>query len=62
MKWKKTLTGGLAYSGCMDFILALFPWVILWKLQMKKREKFGILIAMSMGVLSVQHLHTFAPD
>jgi hypothetical protein len=44
------LTAG-AYSGCMDFILALFPWVVLWKLQMKKREKFGIAIAMSMGVL-----------
>lgn len=35
----------------MDFILALFPWVILWRIQMKKREKFGVLIAMSMGVL-----------
>ncbi|KAJ5663192.1 hypothetical protein N7507_003923 [Penicillium longicatenatum] len=45
------LTAG-AYSGCMDFILALFPWVILWKLQMKKREKFGIIIAMSMGVFA----------
>jgi hypothetical protein len=44
------LTAG-AYSGCMDFILALFPWAVLWKLQMKKREKFGIAIAMSMGVL-----------
>ncbi|KAJ6113368.1 hypothetical protein N7523_006685 [Penicillium sp. IBT 18751x] len=45
------LTAG-AYSGCMDFILALFPWVLLWKLQMKKREKFGIAVAMSMGVFA----------
>ncbi|KAJ5100639.1 hypothetical protein N7456_006691 [Penicillium angulare] len=41
-----------AYSGCMDVILALFPWFILWNLQMKKREKFGIIIAMSMGVFA----------
>jgi hypothetical protein len=44
------LTAG-AYSGCMDFILALLPWAVLWKLQMKKREKFGIAVAMSLGVL-----------
>jgi hypothetical protein len=41
----------LAYSGCMDFILAVLPWAVLWKLQMRRREKFGIAIAMSMGVL-----------
>lgn len=40
-----------AYSGTMDLLLALLPWAILWKLQMKKREKFGIALAMSMGVL-----------
>ncbi|KAJ6003040.1 hypothetical protein N7451_005587 [Penicillium sp. IBT 35674x] len=45
------LTAG-AYSGCMDFILALFSWVTLWNIQMKKREKFGVLIAMSMGVFA----------
>ncbi|KAJ5632738.1 hypothetical protein N7490_009077 [Penicillium lividum] len=45
------LTAG-AYSGCMDFILAVCPWVILWRLQMKKREKFGIIIAMSMGIVA----------
>lgn len=44
------LTAG-AYSGCMDFILALLPWAVIWKLQMKKREKFGIAVAMSLGVL-----------
>ena len=45
------LTLGIAYSGCMDFILALLPWLIIWKLEMKKREKIGIALAMSMGVL-----------
>ncbi|KAJ5729775.1 uncharacterized protein N7483_004283 [Penicillium malachiteum] len=41
-----------AYSGCMDFILAFFPWLIVWNLQMKKHEKFGIILAMSMGVFA----------
>ncbi|KAJ5732462.1 hypothetical protein N7493_003943 [Penicillium malachiteum] len=41
-----------AYSGCMDFILAIFPWFIVWNLQMKKREKLGLIIAMSMGVFA----------
>ncbi|KAJ5523409.1 hypothetical protein N7513_012953 [Penicillium frequentans] len=41
-----------AYSGCMDFILALLPWLIIWKLEMKKREKIGIALAMSMGVFA----------
>ncbi|KAJ5386696.1 hypothetical protein N7509_009237 [Penicillium cosmopolitanum] len=41
-----------AYSGCMDFILALLPWVVLWNLEMKKREKAGIALAMSMGVFA----------
>ncbi|KAJ5460254.1 uncharacterized protein N7458_001806 [Penicillium daleae] len=39
-----------AYSGCMDVILALLPWVVLWGLEMKKREKVGIALAMSMGI------------
>ncbi|KAI9931517.1 hypothetical protein ASPWEDRAFT_25609 [Aspergillus wentii DTO 134E9] len=41
-----------AYSGLQDFILALMPWTIVWKLQMKKKEKFGVAIAMSMGVFA----------
>ncbi|KAJ5590565.1 hypothetical protein N7450_004537 [Penicillium hetheringtonii] len=45
------LTAG-AYSGCMDFILALLPWMVLWNLEMKKREKAGIALAMSMGVFA----------
>jgi hypothetical protein len=35
----------------MDFILAFLPWKIVWGLQMKKKEKFGVALAMSMGVL-----------
>ncbi|KAF3389232.1 hypothetical protein F1880_004088 [Penicillium rolfsii] len=41
-----------AYSGCMDVILALLPWVVLWNLEMKKREKAGIALAMSMGIIA----------
>ncbi|KAJ5946083.1 hypothetical protein N7454_002922 [Penicillium verhagenii] len=45
------ITAG-AYSGCMDLVLAFFPWIILWKIQMKKRDKFGIMIAMSLGIFA----------
>jgi hypothetical protein len=41
----------LAYSGVMDIVLALLPWSIVWNLQMKKKEKIGVAVAMSMGVL-----------
>lgn len=39
------------YSAAVDFTLALLPWKFLWNLQMQRREKIGVLIAMSMGVL-----------
>ncbi|EFY86117.1 hypothetical protein MAC_07851 [Metarhizium acridum CQMa 102] len=42
----------VAYSAATDFILALLPWVILWNLQMKKREKFGVAVAMSLGIFA----------
>jgi hypothetical protein len=38
-------------SAASDFILALIPISILWNLQMVKREKIGVAIAMSLGVL-----------
>ncbi|KAJ6014420.1 hypothetical protein N7540_009011 [Penicillium herquei] len=41
-----------AYSGCMDFILTFFPCLVVWNLQMKKREIIGIIIAMTMGVFA----------
>jgi len=34
----------------MDFVLAFLPWRIVWSLQMKKKEKFGVAVAMSLGV------------
>ncbi|KAF2679290.1 hypothetical protein K458DRAFT_314560 [Lentithecium fluviatile CBS 122367] len=41
-----------AYSAFWDFALALLPWFIIWKLQMNKKEKLGVAIAMSLGVLA----------
>ncbi|KAK0726010.1 hypothetical protein B0H67DRAFT_144941 [Lasiosphaeris hirsuta] len=41
------------WSGSMDIILALCPWFILWNLTMTVKEKFGVAIAMSMGVVYV---------
>jgi len=39
------------YSALMDFVLALLPWKLVKNLQMKRREKIGVALAMSMGVL-----------
>ncbi len=41
-----------AYSALMDFTLAFLPWQFLWKLQMKRSEKIGVGIALSMGVFA----------
>ncbi|KAK4192345.1 hypothetical protein QBC35DRAFT_374073 [Podospora australis] len=40
------------YSGATDIVLALVPWKIIWTLTMNKKEKFGVLVAMSMGVFA----------
>ncbi|KXX82395.1 hypothetical protein MMYC01_201371 [Madurella mycetomatis] len=40
-----------AYSGSMDIILALLPWKIILALTLNKKEKIGVLLTMSMGVL-----------
>lgn len=32
----------------MDFIFAIYPWLIMWKLDMKKSEKLGLCIVMSL--------------
>ncbi|KAH8660774.1 putative integral membrane protein [Tricladium varicosporioides] len=45
------VTAGV-WSGCMDFVLAMLPWRIIWGLQIKKKEKAGVAIAMSMGVFA----------
>lgn len=37
----------------MDFALALFPWAITMKLRMRKYEKVGLALTMSLGMLYV---------
>ncbi|KAK3373011.1 hypothetical protein B0T24DRAFT_527533 [Lasiosphaeria ovina] len=44
--------GAGAYSAAMDFILAIFPTVLIWHLQMGTREKVGVVVAMSLGVFA----------
>jgi hypothetical protein len=39
------------YSGAMDIVLAVVPWKIIWALTMNRKEKIGVMVAMSMGVL-----------
>ncbi|RKU42915.1 hypothetical protein DL546_002653 [Coniochaeta pulveracea] len=41
-----------AYSAIVDFILALLPWKIIMGLQMKRHEKIGVAVAMSLGLLA----------
>jgi hypothetical protein len=40
-----------AYSAVVDMALALLPWKYLLGQQMSKKEKIGVTVAMSMGVL-----------
>lgn len=35
----------------MDFIFALFPWVITWSLDMQRKEKIGLCLTMSLGMV-----------
>jgi hypothetical protein len=39
-----------AYSAFMDITLSILPWKILWSLHMQKKEKIGVIVAMSMGL------------
>ncbi|KAJ4360792.1 uncharacterized protein N0V89_001359 [Didymosphaeria variabile] len=42
---------GNIYNIVMDFVFAFFPWWITWKLDMRKNEKIGLCITMSLGVV-----------
>jgi hypothetical protein len=39
------------YSAILDFVLALLPWQILMGMQMRRRERLGVAIAMSLGAM-----------
>jgi len=43
---------GCVCSGVLDLVLAMIPWAIIWKLQMRPAEKIGIVVAMSMGIFA----------
>jgi hypothetical protein len=39
------------YSGATDFVLAAMPWKLVWTLKMRTREKIGVALALSLGIL-----------
>ncbi|KAI1849113.1 hypothetical protein JX266_005074 [Neoarthrinium moseri] len=41
-----------AYSATMDWILAIMAWAIIWRLNMKLKEKVGVAICMSLGIVA----------
>ncbi|KAL3421407.1 hypothetical protein PVAG01_07852 [Phlyctema vagabunda] len=41
-----------SWSAAMDFFLALFPWIVLWNLNMKRKEKITICLSLSLGVIA----------
>ncbi|KAF5000537.1 hypothetical protein FGRMN_1704 [Fusarium graminum] len=40
------------YSAILDFVLAFIPWVILMRMTMRRRERLGVAVAMSLGVIA----------
>ncbi|KAK1982334.1 hypothetical protein LZ30DRAFT_781383 [Colletotrichum cereale] len=43
--------GGNVYNIIMDFVFASFPWLITRSLEMKRAEKVGLCITMSLGMI-----------
>lgn len=41
----------LVFNIIADFILALFPWMVTWKLRISLKEKIALCITMSLGVV-----------
>ncbi|ETS75745.1 hypothetical protein PFICI_12689 [Pestalotiopsis fici W106-1] len=42
---------GNIWNIVMDFALALFPWMVIWKLSIKRWEKIGLCATLSLGIL-----------
>lgn len=40
-----------SYSATMDILLALVPWTVIMKLKMERKEKIGVAICMSLGIM-----------
>jgi hypothetical protein len=47
----RTKAAGNIWNIIMDFVLALFPWMVIWKLKISKWEKIGLCGTMSLGVV-----------
>lgn len=45
------LTAQLVYNIIMDFVFAAFPWWITRSLEMRRVEKIGLCVTMSLGML-----------
>ena len=65
MYWHRDLHGltglRIAYSAGMDLVFALVPWRIILDLtHMRTKERIGIAVAMSMGVLWVSVLRNLS--
>lgn len=39
------------YNLLMDFVFALFPWILVWKLDMNKAEKISLCLTLSLGIM-----------
>ena len=35
----------------MDFVLAILPWTVIWKVALRSKERIGVVVAMSMGAV-----------
>ncbi|KAF3005222.1 hypothetical protein E8E14_001332 [Neopestalotiopsis sp. 37M] len=42
---------GNIWNIVMDFALALFPWIVIWKLNIKRWEKVGLCATLSLGII-----------
>ncbi|KAG7286887.1 hypothetical protein NEMBOFW57_009205 [Staphylotrichum longicolle] len=45
------LLGSSSYSAAMDFTLAILPWTFMWNIALRRKEKIGVVVAMSMGAV-----------
>lgn len=50
------------YNIVMDFMFAIFPWFITWPLNLKRGEKIGLCITLSLGMMYVQQLEMRCPS
>ncbi|KAF2770783.1 hypothetical protein EJ03DRAFT_269874 [Teratosphaeria nubilosa] len=42
---------GNIYNIVMDFVFAAYPWIITWNLRMTRKDKIGLCLTMSLGIL-----------